>query len=494
MKARSKEVLARLRELRTHDAPTHGGRVLSYVYDSGLTELDELAAAAAREVQSVNGLDPTVFPSVAVMEQELVSFGRSIFHGDDDVVGNVTTGGTESCILAVLGARDSSRTQGRSSKQGHSSQLGGSIVYPTTAHAAFRKAAHLLGLESIVVPVDPVTGAPDSQRIADAIREDTVLVVASAPSYPFAVLDPIAEIAAVTATLGIAFHVDACIGGFALPWWGELPAWDFAVPGVTSISADLHKYGYAPKGASLLLVRGRDRHRHQYFGLTDWPGYPVVNPTLLGSRSVGAMAAAWAIVSVLGESGFAELTGQMHDSTTALVAAVRAIPGLRVLGDPVGPLFAVAENTSSAEPVDPHRWLNAVGRKGFSLQAQPSLQQEDGTLLPRTTHLTVTPATAAVQGDLVAALVSAADEVRGAGPAKAPAALVELATLFSDGAVTPQQAISLPSEDIYSALQAAGVTGEGELDMASILAGVELLPRKVSARMLIEFLARFIEK
>lgn len=223
MKARSKEVLARLRELRTHDAPTHGGRVLSYVYDSGLTELDELAAAAAREVQSVNGLDPTVFPSVAVMEQELVSFGRSIFHGDDDVVGNVTTGGTESCILAVLGARDSSRTQGRSSKQGHSSkqgrssQLGGSIVYPTTAHAAFRKAAHLLGLESIVVPVDPVTGAPDSQRIADAIREDTVLVVASAPSYPFAVLDPIAEIAAVTATRGIAFHVDACIGGFALP-------------------------------------------------------------------------------------------------------------------------------------------------------------------------------------------------------------------------------------------------------------------------------------
>lgn len=482
MKARSKEVLARLREIRARDAPTHGGRVLSYVYDSGLAELDELAAAAAREVQSVNGLDPTVFPSAGVMERELVSFGRNIFHGDDDVVGNVTTGGTESCILAVLGARDSA------------GQSGGSIVYPTTAHAAFRKAAHLLGLESIVVPVDSDTGRPDPQRIADAIREDTVLVIASAPSYPLAALDPIADIASTAAARGIPFHVDACIGGFALPWWGGLPAWDFAVPGVTSISADLHKYGYAPKGASLLLVRGRDLHRHQYFGLTDWPGYPVVNPTLLGSRSVGAMAAAWAIVSVLGESGFAELTGQMHDSTTALVAAVRAIPGLRVLGEPVGPLFAVAEDGPSGESVDPHLWLNSVGKKGFSLQAQPSLQQEDGTLLPRTTHLTVTPATAAVQGDLVAALVSAADEVRGNGQATPPPALAELATLFSDGVVTPDQALSLPSQDIYSALQAAGVTGEGELDMASILAGVELLPRDVSARMLIEFLARVIEK
>ncbi|WP_072805758.1 pyridoxal phosphate-dependent decarboxylase family protein [Rhodococcoides yunnanense] len=487
MKTRSKEILARLRALRAGDAPTHGGRVLSYVYDSGVAELDELAAQAAREVHAVNGLDPTVFPSAGVIESELVQFARTLFHGDGSVVGNVTTGGTESCILAVLGARDAASGTAGSSKAG-------SIVFPITAHAAFRKAAHLLGLEAIVVPVDPVSGLPSPHGVADAVRDDTVLVVASAPSYPFATLDPIADIAAITSDRGIAFHVDACIGGFALPWWGELPAWDFAVPGVTSISADLHKYGYAPKGASVLLVRGRDRHRHQYFGTTDWPGYPVVNPTLLGSRSITSMAAAWAIVTYLGEAGFAELTGRMHDSTTALIAAVRAIPGLRVVGAPAGPLLAVAADADAPEPVDPHLWLNAVARRGFSLQAQPSLQQPDGTTLPRTTHLTVTPATAVVQGELVAALVSAADEVRGLAPAEPPAALAELARLFGDGVLTPEQAVSLPSEDIYSALQAAGVTGDGELDMASILAGVELLPRDVSARMLIEFLARVIEK
>ncbi|SNT25347.1 pyridoxal phosphate-dependent decarboxylase family protein [Rhodococcoides kyotonense] len=476
------EVLDRLRALRQHDAPTHGGRILSYVYDSGLPELDELAAAAAREVQSVNGLDPTVFPSSAIMEGELVAFGRRLFHGDDTVVGNVTTGGTESCILAVLGARDSA------------TGVAGSIVVPSTAHAAFHKAAHLLGLEAVVVPVDPSSGVPDPVDVAAAVRDDTVLIVASAPNYPFGVLDPIAELASVALDHDIGLHVDACIGGLALPWWGELPAWDFAVPGVTSVSADLHKYGYAPKGASLLLVKGRDRHRHQYFGLTAWPGYPVVNPTLLGSRSVSSMAAAWAIVTYLGDDGFAELTSQMRDSTTALIAAIRAVPGLRVFGDPVGPLFAVEPDPLSPPPVDPHQWLNAVARRGFSLQAQPSLTQSDGTTLPRTTHLTVTPATVQVQGELVAALVSAADEVRGLGPAEPPAALADLATLFSDGTVTEEQAVGLSSDDVYSALQAAGVTGDGELDMASILAGIESLPRRVSARMLVEFLARVIEK
>ncbi|OZD69530.1 aspartate aminotransferase family protein [Rhodococcus sp. 06-1059B-a] len=479
-----KAVLARLRELRTADAPTHGGRVLSYVYDSGVAELDELAAAAMREVQSVNGLDPTVFPSVATIERELVDFGRSIFHGGEDVVGNVTTGGTESCILAVLGARDAA------------GKHGGSIVHPTTAHAAFRKAAHLLGVESIVVPVDPVSGVPDPGRIADAIRDDTILVVASAPSYPFATMDPVADIAAVAATRGVAVHVDACIGGLALPWWGDVPAWDFGVPGVTSISADLHKYGYSPKGASLLLVRGRDRHRHQYFGLTDWPGYPVVNPTLLGSRSVGAMTAAWAIVTALGVDGFADLTDRMHDSTTALVAAIRAIDGLRVVGDPVGPLVAVAKDSADGPraAVDPHVWLGAVGKRGFSLQAQPSLTQSDGTVLPRTTHLTVTPATVSVQGELVAALVGAADDVRGQAAAEPPPALAELARLFRDGVLTSEQASALSSDEVYGALQAAGVTGSGDLDMASVLAGVEQLPRDVSAAMLIEFLARVIEK
>ena len=275
LEKRAADILSRLRSLREQDAPTHGGRVLSYVYDSGLAALDELAADAARLVQPVNGLDPTVFPSTAVMERELVAFAREFLHGASDpaadtdaggvVVGNVTSGGTESCVLAVKAARDF-----RGLPPGE-----GSLVLPTTAHAAFHKAAHLLGLELILVPVDPTSGRVGAQDIATAVRKDTVLIVVSAPSYPFAALDPIADVAEVARAHSIPLHVDACIGGLALPWWGDLPPWDFRVPGVTSMSVDFHKYGYSPKGVSVLLHRGRDSASQAVFrthGLAGVPG------------------------------------------------------------------------------------------------------------------------------------------------------------------------------------------------------------------------------
>ena len=289
-------VLDRLDALRAADAPTHGGRVLSYVYDSGRPDLDELAARAARAVQPVNGLDPTTFGSVAVMERELVGFAREAFHGGDDVVGSVTSGGTESCILAVKTARDAWRARGGEGTP--------RLVAPSTVHAAFRKGAHLLGLDLDIVPVDPATGAPEASAMIDRLGPDVALVVVSAPSYPFATLDPVVEVADAALTQGVDLHVDACIGGFALAFWPtEVSPWDFRVPGVTSLSADLHKYGYSPKGASVLLQRGRDRQRHQYFATTEWSGYPVVNPTLLGSKPAGPLAGAWAIVQVLGTDG-----------------------------------------------------------------------------------------------------------------------------------------------------------------------------------------------
>ena len=486
---RSADVLERLRSLREDDAPTHGGRVLSYVYDSGLAVLDQLATDAARLVQPVNGLDPTVFPSTAVMERELVGFARGFLQGDDEVVGNVTSGGTESCILAVKAARD---LRGLPPGQG-------SLVLPTTAHAAFHKAAHLLGLTLVLVPVDPESGRVAAADIAEALRDDTVLIVASAPSYPFAALDPIVEIAEVARAQSIPLHVDACIGGLALPWWGELPAWDFRVPGVTSISADLHKYGYSPKGASVILYRGRDLHRKQYFGLTSWPGYPVVNPTLMGSKSVAALAGAWAISQVLGESGYAALVQQAKRATDSLVAVVGSIEGLRVVGSPVGPLFAVAtdESVSVDRRVDPHRWVTAVGARGFALQGQPASKQPDGTTLPRTTHLTITPVTESVLEELSSALKLGADEVRGLPAAGPPPALAELAAAFERGDVSVDDVLSLPSEAVAVALASAGLdpkgSGDSPLDMAAVLAAVESLPREVTTRLLVEFLAGLVE-
>ena len=491
LRRRADDALSELTSLREHDAPTHGGHILSYVYDSGLEILDSVAADAARLVQPVNGLDPTVFGSVAAMERDLISFGRTVFHGPD-AVGSVTSGGTESCLLAVKAARDHAGARPGT----------GSIVLPSTAHAAFLKAAELFGLRVIRVPVDPGTTAVDPVAVASAIADDTVLVVVSAPNYPTGTLDPVADVAEITAARGVALHVDACLGGFALAWWDgperqdQLPPWDFRVPGVTSLSADLHKYGYAPKGASLLLHADRDRHRAQYFAVTDWPGYPVVNPTLLGSRSAAGLAAAWAITRTLGESGFAELVLQIRVASERLVATVDAIDGLRVVGDPVGPVFAVAADESAADPLDPHVWGAQVGTHGFTVQAQPTFPQADGTVLPATTHLTITPVTARVVEELAAAMCAAAEEVRGTPAAQPPAALTELAAAFDSGAVTVEQALSLPSEAAGAALVAAGLDphapiGDVGLDMPSIIAAVHALPRPVTAKLLAEFLAAY---
>ncbi|CAN5258053.1 aminotransferase class V-fold PLP-dependent enzyme [soil metagenome] len=466
------EILARLDALRAADAPTNGGHVLSYVYDSGLAERDGLAAEAMRRVQPVNGLDPTTFTSVAVMESEVVGFARSLLGGDDDVVGSVTTGGTESCLLAVKTARDNWRGEGKPR-----------LVAAVTVHAAFQKAAHYFGLELDLVPTS-VEGVVAASALIERLGSDVALVVVSAPSYPTAQLDPVTDVAAAALALGISCHVDACIGGFVLPFWSDVAPWDLRVPGVTSLSADLHKFGYAPKGASVLLHRGRDRQRAQFFATTRWPGYPVINPTMLGSKSAAPLAAAWAITQRLGASGLASLARSCELSTRALIELVESIEGLRVVGTPVGPLFAVAadETVEPARRVDPHHWADQVRQHGFLLQLQPGLTQSDGVRLPHTTHLTVTPVTASVVPELSAALVAAADEVRGE-----PAVLV--------GQLPFELPDPLTSEAAWQTLQALGIGQGGALParMAPLLALIEALPAPAVERLLTELIARVVE-
>jgi len=478
------EILDELAELRAADAPTHGGHVLSYVYDSGLAELDELAAAAILAVQSVNGLDPTTFTSVAVMEREVVGFARSLLNGTDDVVGSVTTGGTESCLLAVKTARDNWIGAGRPR-----------LLAPVTVHAAFQKAAHYFGLTLDLVPVQP-DGRVDSDSMIAQMGPDVALVVVSAPSYPHAALDPIEALAGAAVARGIDCHVDACIGGWVLPFWPDLAPWDFRVPGVSSISADLHKFGYAPKGASVLLQRGRDRQRAQYFATTRWPGYPVVNPTILGSKSAGSLAAGWAITKALGVDGFAELAASCQRSTTALISLVDSIEGLRVVGTPVGPLLAVATDDTVPESrrVDPHHWADQAKGHGWLLQLQPGLTQSDGTVLPHTTHLTVTPVTEAVLPQLSAALVTSADEVRGVPPVSPADVLGALPPGLAEGLAAGGP---LDSETAFGILAGIGLVsdaGGGLPDrMAPFLALIQALPAPLTERLLTELIARTAE-
>lgn len=419
---RSQNILNTLKQFREHDAPTHGGRVFSYVYDPDDAELERLMAEAIALMQPVNGLDPTVFTSVSHLEQSVLSFMKNITHAPqrpenraERVWGTVTAGGTESCMIAVKAARElwKSKHPNRAKQC-----IKPNIVAPTTVHAAFHKAASYFDLELRLIPIDPLTKHVDADTMIAAFDEDTALAVVSAPSYPHGVIDPIAEVAAAAHHQNISCHVDACFGGLVLPWWPDHNmVWDFRIPGVTSISADLHKYGYAPKGVSVLLQRGDSRHRAGYFAVKSWPGYPVANPTLLGSKSAGPLAAAWAIIEYLGEEGFRSQTEKIADAQQHIANVIdKEIIGLALSAESTGPVITVQtdESVPAEERIDPHHLSDRLSvQYGWETQQQPGMLQSDGSRLPGTTHLTITPVTQRVLPEFLRDLKLAAEEVRG---------------------------------------------------------------------------------
>lgn len=500
----SAAVLDRLRQLRASDAPTHGGRVLSYVYDSGINELDRLASDAAELCRPLNGLDPTTFPSIAAMERDLVTFMRRALNGDKQrfggkIVGSVTSGGTESCLLAVKTARDSWRED--HPERAHELAAAGrypKLVVPATVHAAFHKAARLFDLELVIVPCDP-DGSVRARSIIKRLDEDVALVVVSAPAYPSGSIDPVAAVAQAALTLGISCHVDSCFGGLALPWWPGTPVWDFRNPGVTSISADLHKFGYAPKGVSVLLHRGRVRHRRQFFALTQWPGYPVVNPTLLGSRSASPLAAAWAIVNRLGAAGFQSLTASCARSAASIAKTVQSVPGLRVWGNPTGPSIAIIadDRLPESQQVDPHLLVDEMAQRGIRIQHQPGVEQSDGTRLPHSAHLTITPVTEKLLPELATTLRAAADAVRGKPRPSVTAALTAMRLLGYHEDRVPSPSASWNILRLAGAApKRAASNGAASLParMAPLMALVEALPAPVSEALLTELLARVAEE
>ena len=442
-------VRARLTAMRAHDLPTHGGRTLAYVYDSGLAEVDALAAETVAAFAGTNGLDPTAFPSLATMERELVAFAGGLLDAPSGHAGSVTSGGTESCLLAVLAARDA-RPDVEAPE----------LVLPSTAHAAFHKAAHLFGLRTVVVDVDPVTFRADPVRTAAAITDRTVLVVASAPSYAHGVVDPVAEIASAAAGRGVRCHVDACIGGWVLPFLDDdpsRPAWTFAVPGVTSISVDLHKYGYAPKGASLLLHRSHALRRSQLFAWAQWPGYTVVNPTLQSTRPGGPLAGAWATVEAIGTDGYRRLARDARDTTLAVAAGVDDVEGLHVVARPDSTLLALGTD----DRLDVFTLADEMASRGWYVQPQLRF----GEMAP-TLHLSLSAATPAAE--LVHDLAAAADAARASGPVQVDPQVAALV-----GSLDPA---ALDEQALGGLLAAAGLAdGAGGLALPARMAPVNAL-------------------
>ena len=392
------DVIADLATMREHDARWQDGRTFGLVYDGG-PSVHAVAERAAAMFLHENALNTNAFPSLKRIQAETVAWTAALLHGPSSAAGFLTSGGTESIQCAVLAARERGRAE-----RGIAS---GTIVVAESAHAAFHKSAHLFDMPIVKVPVrDDYT--VDVDAMADAVDDQTVLVVGSAPQYPQGVVDPIPDIAELAATVGANCHVDACMGGFVLPFaemlGKEVPPWDFRVDGVHSISADIHKLGYAPKGVSVILHRTKELRRYQTWMFDGWLGGFYGSPNLQGTRSGLPMAAAWAVMQHLGIDGYLRLTEQAITTADTMRAAVAGTEGIQVLGAGGYHLVAIASDESSAVPIDVFALGDELAARGWYHDRQSP---------PDSLHSTVSASNTASVGDWCIDLAECAELVRG---------------------------------------------------------------------------------
>lgn len=379
-----REIGRALEDLGRDDANWRQGRTWSLVYSAG-PEHEQVVKDAYNLFFNENGLSPAAFRSLETMEREVVGMLLDHVGADQETAGGtMASGGTESIILAVKAYRD------------HMGIEDPSIVIPSTAHPAFVKAGQLLGVRVVVTPVTHDLTA-DVAAIAAALDDGTIMVGASAPCFPYGVVDPIEGLGSLARDRDIGLHVDACLGGLALGFLRELgrpvPPFDFEVPGVTSMSVDLHKYGYGPKGTSAILYRDRELRRAQFTVYEEWPGGALASPTLVGTRPGGGIAGAWAAIHHLGREGYRALFSSIMATTDALRDGIEGIGDLRVLGNPVMSVFAFTSDTR-----DVHEIADRLESWEWRIDRQSD---------PDSIHLIVNPTHAAVVEEFLADLRSA---------------------------------------------------------------------------------------
>jgi glutamate/tyrosine decarboxylase-like PLP-dependent enzyme len=377
------------------------GRTAVYVFNAG-PEVEQVQKEAYALFQSENGLGPAAFPSLKRMEEEVVGFGLSLLHGPAEASGVITSGGTDSITMAMKAARDHARKA-----RDVSGPL--NIVIPRSAHPAFDKAAALMEIEVRRTPLKDYLADPDA--LAAAADASTVMIVGSAPNFPYGLIDPIAALSELALARDLWLHVDACVGGYIAPFvrmnGGDIPPFDFELPGVRSISADLHKYGYCAKGASTVFFRARALQEFMTFDFRDWPGGRMVTPTLAGTRPGGAISAAWAVMNFLGLEGYRAKQGEVVAARRAIEAGVRA-QGFTVLGRPQLGLVAFTRSDVDILAV----WAK-LREKGWFTGV---------TTEPKSLHLMLSPVHAKVADAYLADLAWAATQVKGAArPAAAEA-------------------------------------------------------------------------
>jgi glutamate/tyrosine decarboxylase-like PLP-dependent enzyme len=392
----------RMRDMGQGDADWRQGRTAVYVFNAG-EEVLRVAKEAYAMYQSENGLGPLAFPSLKRMEAEVIEMGLGLLHGPEGACGNMTSGGTESILMAVKTCRDQAAAAGRDVQ-------GAEIVVPFSAHLAFDKAAGYLGLKMVRVPVAADWRA-DTAAMEAAITDRTLMIVGSAPCFPYGLIDPIEELGRIAQARGLWLHVDACVGGYFAPFarmnGQPVVPFDFEVPGVASISADLHKYGYAAKGASTVFHRSEEQRAFQIFDCEDWPGGHMTTPTAAGTRPGGAIAGAWAVMNHLGVDGYRAKAKEVTDTREKLENAINAMPGMRTFGDPVLGLFCFG-----SDDVDIFQVYGRMFARGWF----SGLVTE-----PRAIHMMLSPAHARVADEYLSDLEQAVAEVHESG-GTAPAA------------------------------------------------------------------------
>jgi glutamate/tyrosine decarboxylase-like PLP-dependent enzyme len=448
------------------DVPWQSGRMLGYVYNPG-DDARSVAHEAYLKFLTENGLDWTVFPSMHKMETDLVHIVRELLRGDDEVVGTCTSGGTESILCAVKAAREYARAH-----QPHITEP--EMVLPETAHGAFHKACLYFNIKPVMAAYDLNTFQADVDSIRHAITDNTILIVASAPGYAQGVIDPIREIGQVALEKNVLFHVDGCVGGIHLSFMRrmgyELPDFDFTVPGVTSISADLHKYAYAPKNISCVLYRNKDLRFFQYFSNRRNTCYALVNPGVLSTKSGGPYAGAWAILHYLGESGYRRMIEQVEAAKDRFVAGINSIDGLRVLGNPDMCMFSF-----TSDGFNVFELADKIRTKGFYMQPQFSHGETPANL-----HVSLNLGVAESVEPALAMLGEAVAEVK-ANPT--PIDLAQVRT-------TVQTMLVEQGENAEAALRAMAGIDSGGLpeSMALINSVIDALPDEMAEYMLSNYM------
>jgi glutamate/tyrosine decarboxylase-like PLP-dependent enzyme len=421
-----------------------------------------------------NALDPLSFPSLLRLENEVVRMTANLLGCNKAVVGNFTSGGTESLILAVKTARDYSRAVKPHIKEPE-------MVLPITAHSSLFKACHYLGIKPVVTRVDDDTFKADVAAMRTAISDNTILLVGSAPGYAHGVVDPISEIASLAVEKELLCHVDACVGGIHLSYMRQLgyevPDFNLNVPGVTSLSVDLHKYGYAPKGASIVLHKNKELRKYQIWGCSRWTGYPVINAAITSAKSGGPMAAAWAVLNYMGDDGYKQSVQEVMAATQLMIDGVNRIDGLRVLGQPEMCMFALASTT---EKINVYHLAEEMKKSGWYLQ--PQFARENS---PANLHISLNRSTVPRAKAFLEDFEKTVEEIK---RGEVDRQILDLQNELK------KLSLEYDDETFFKLAEMAGVTGtEPPENMEKVNMLLEALPYEISEYVMVEFMNNMMD-